>query len=183
MVCIFQKLNKTEQGARCSNSSTTRWKSPSLILVWLLVIPLFFLLLLSLFHSLSLSLLFLFPSLSPSSPSSFCVWLMFFILFLGRFMAYDKHMNVVLGDAVEYRKIIPKGKTKREERDGIFFPFLSLFLHFFSFLLKITDSKHFSQTSVGFDCPSWRMYCLNLCWGPSSPSSFSFFFLLFFFFL
>ena len=33
-------------------------------------------------------------------------------------MAYDKHMNVVLGDAVEYRKIVPRGKTKRDERDG-----------------------------------------------------------------
>jgi len=38
-------------------------------------------------------------------------------VFIGRFMAYDKHINVVLGDTVEYRKVIPKGKTKREERD------------------------------------------------------------------
>lgn len=36
----------------------------------------------------------------------------------GRFMAYDRHMNLVLGDAEEFRKLPPKkgSKEEREER-------------------------------------------------------------------
>lgn len=36
---------------------------------------------------------------------------------IGKFMAFDKYMNIILGDAEEYRKIIPKGKDKTEERE------------------------------------------------------------------
>jgi small nuclear ribonucleoprotein B and B' len=35
---------------------------------------------------------------------------------LGTFMAYDKHMNLVLGDCEEYRKIRGKDKGDREEK-------------------------------------------------------------------
>jgi len=36
---------------------------------------------------------------------------------VGRFMAFDRHMNLVLGDAEEFRKLPPKkGQAEREER-------------------------------------------------------------------
>eukprot|EP00210_Caulerpa_lentillifera_P009259 g8825.t1 len=36
---------------------------------------------------------------------------------IGRFMAFDRHMNIVLGDSEEYRKLPPKkGREEREER-------------------------------------------------------------------
>lgn len=41
---------------------------------------------------------------------------MFLLLVLPRFMAYDRHMNLVLGDAEEFRKLPPKKGSKEEVR-------------------------------------------------------------------
>jgi hypothetical protein len=40
------------------------------------------------------------------------------LLVLLRFMAYDRHMNLVLGDAEEFRKLPPKKGSKEEVRLG-----------------------------------------------------------------
>jgi len=38
-------------------------------------------------------------------------------LICGKFMAFDKHMNLIIGDAEEFRKVVGKGKLKEEKEE------------------------------------------------------------------
>ena len=38
-------------------------------------------------------------------------------ILVGQFLAFDRHMNLVLSGTEEFRKVIPKGKSKSEEKE------------------------------------------------------------------
>ena len=58
------------------------------------------------------------------------------LAFRRRFMAFDRHMNLVLGDAEEFRKLAPK-KGRSEEEVCCPCSVFAIFLHSGSIRMKI----------------------------------------------
>lgn len=85
--------------------------------------------------------------LSPAITAAVVLFALNCIAALCRFMAYDRHMNLVLGDSEEFRKLPPK-KGKSDEEVCVVHRSSSM-------------QQHFSSRAVHRFCFSWCCACVS----------------------
>ena len=68
-----------------------------------------------------------------------------------RFMAFDRHMNLVLGDAEEFRKLAPK-KGRSEEEVCCLCSVSAVFLHPFIRMQGYSESLQMTYIDLSTTC-------------------------------